>query len=67
MCLKILTSLLAFISGAVWHEVSSPSATRNGRKLQLRTFYNYNLQIILKSLFSNRVGKCVRNDTDARN
>lgn len=35
--LKNTTSLLAFISGAVWHGVSFPNARRNGHRLQQRT------------------------------
>lgn len=35
--LRNTTSLLAFISGAVWHGVSLPNSRRNGHKLQQRT------------------------------
>lgn len=34
--LKNTTGLLAFISRAVWHEVSLTNARRNGHKLQQR-------------------------------
>lgn len=45
--LKNTTGLLAFISRAVWHEVSLTNARRNGHKLQQRTF-----QIDIEKVFS---------------
>lgn len=74
--LKNTTGFLAFISGAVWHEVSLTNARRNGHKLQQRIFQlgiekvfswectAWDLQVILKGPFRNWVGEHVRNDMD---